>query len=231
MKRPFLAKFQIMQMILEDRRARLITRLDTIVTELKQLLISDHLFWQLQEIVRSNENFKDQPGLFTRWIAENYSRAAAIGVRRQSKLNKDSISLRGFLDEVKKFPDLISRDHYLSLYAGKEDWHKKMGRDDFDRVAGKGSSTIPISLVDKQIDKIVTSSKSVENYVDRRIAHYDKREPAKPLPTFDDITTALKAMEEIAILYLRLLKGASMNTVTPTIVFDWDSVLRFAWKP
>lgn len=38
-------------------------------------------------------------------------------------------------------------------------------------------------------------------------------------------------MENLVILYWRLLKGANITTLLPAIVFDWQDVFRFAWKP
>ena len=71
----------------------------------------------------------------------------------------------------------------------------------------------------------------IEQYADRRIAHFDKREPARPFPTFSDLSDAVKALEKIVILYWRLLKGPSMSTMLPEILFDWKDVFRFAWEP
>jgi hypothetical protein len=71
----------------------------------------------------------------------------------------------------------------------------------------------------------------IEHYVDRRVAHYDKRDLARPVPKFVELTDALKALERIVILYWRLLKGPSFSTILPAILYDWKDIFRFVWEP
>jgi len=119
----------------------------------------------------------------------------------------------------------------MKLFDGKELFHKRIGEKDFDRVAGQGSEHIPVVLIQQQLDEIKQAVSSVEKHADRRIAHYDRRQPARPFPTFGDLTAAIKALEKIVILYWRLLKGPSMSTMLPTIMFDWKDIFRFVWEP
>jgi len=215
----------------EERRARLIKWLEEIYREVQQQLLNEFLFWELQKIVNENENFRDASGLFTRWVADGFKNSAMVAARRQIKLSKDSISLKGFLEEVKKFPELISRAHYMSLFAGEHKHLVEMGERDFDKVAGVGVDHIPIAFVEKQIAELSASAAKVEKYADRRVAHFDKRDPAWPFPTFDDLTGAIKAQEKVVIFYWWLLKGANVSTLLPAIIFDWHDVFKFPWKP
>ena len=64
---------------------------------------------------------------------------------------------------------------------------------------------------------------------DRRIAHYDKRGLARPVPTFKDLEDALRALERLVIFYWTLLKGSSLIGLTPTIQYNWQDVFEFAW--
>jgi hypothetical protein len=220
-----------MQMIEAKRRERLVEWLDQIFRDVQQLIINDHVFWELQRIVRANDEFRKASGLFTRWMADGYAQSATIGVRRQAKGQDQSISLKGFLSEVEKYPALISRSNYMSLYDGKEPFVKEMGERDFDKIAGKDSGEIPVSLVQSQLGSLAEALSGIEQYADRRVAHFDKRGTAQPLPTFSELSDAIKAIEKIVILYWRLLKGGSMTTMLPVIIFDWKDIFRFAWEP
>jgi hypothetical protein len=215
----------------EERRARLIQWLDVILKDVQDLLLDDHIFWEFQKLVDANPKFKESPGLFTQWMASSFIQATATGVRRQAKINDDSSSLARFLAEVEKYPNLVSRAHYMSLYAGKEPWHVEMGEHDFDNVAGAGAAQLPIDLIRQHIADLKTAVDGIEHYVDRRVAHYDKRGLAKPTPTFADLTDALATLERLVILYWRLLKGASNTNLLPTILFDWQQIFRFVWLP
>lgn len=216
----------------EERRHRLIQWLETIFQDVQDLLLDDYIFWELQKVVETNANFKEASGLFTQWMASSFVQATAVGVRRQVKVDADSISMARFLDEVDKYPSLVSRSHYMSLYAGKEAWLLEIGEHDFDTVAGVGATNLPVALVQQHFAELKAAVGGLEHYVDRRVAHYDKRGLARPTPTFADLTASLRTLEGLIILYWRLLKGQSMTTMLPTIQFDWQDIFRFAWvKP
>ena len=212
------------------RRARLIEWLQVIVQEVQDLLLDDHVFWELQDIVCSNPRFSTASGLFTQWMASAFVQATAVGVRRQAKADGRSVSLKRFMQEVQKYPSLVSRAHYMSLYKGNHPDLIEAGESEFDDLAGEGEPHLPSACVGKHLRELDEAVKGIEHYVDRRIAHYDSRGLAHPMPTFDDLNTALKKIEEIVLLYLQLLEGASMNTMLPTIQFDWQNIFRFAWE-
>ena len=214
-----------------ERRARLIQWLEIIFDDVQDLLLDDHIFWELQKVVQENPQFKESSGLFTHWMASAFVQATAVGVRRQAKASDESISLCRFLKEVQKYPRLVSREHYMSFYAGKEAWLVEFGQRDFNRLAGEGSKHIPLAVVDEHLHELAQAVGAIEHYVDRRIAHHDKRGIGRPMPTFADLTMSLKALERIVIFYWQILKGPSMTTMLPTIQFDWQDVFRFPWRP
>ena len=212
-----------------ERRQRLISWLEVIYADVEDLLLDDHIFWSLQELIAGNPRFKQSPGLFTQWMASSFIQATAVGVRRHAKGDDDSVSLKRFLREVKKFPGLVSRAHYLSFFADAEDWLRQSGAQGFDRMAGKGAASIPTTLVDEHLAKLDAAVSGIEHYVDRRVAHYDKRGLAKPTPTLGELTAALRVLEELVMFYWLYLKGSSMSTMLPTIQFDWEAIFRFQW--
>jgi hypothetical protein len=214
-----------------ERRGRLTNWLEIIFADLQQLLLNDHLFWEFQRIVDRNDEFLNASGLFTQFIAQAYAQSAAVGIRRHAKADNDSISVMRFLREVRDHPEIVSRSHYIGLYEAKEGFHIEIGQRDFDRVAGVGAFHVPAALAEQQICEVKGVAAGVEHYVDRRVAHHDKRDLAKPLPKFSDLTDALKALEKVVILYWRLLKGPSMRTIVPIIMYDWMDIFRFPWQP
>jgi hypothetical protein len=195
----------------------------------------------LQEIVEKNPRFKESSGLFTQWMASAFVQATAVGIRRQAKASDESISLRHFLREVQKYPWLVSREHYVSLYTGKEAWLVDSGQREFDQLAGEGGTHIPIAIVEAHLHELTQGVKAIEHYVDRRIAHYDRRGLAQSTPTFADLTASLKTLENIVALYWEFLKGGSRKesprrgpsraTMLPPILDDWKEIFRFSWSP
>jgi hypothetical protein len=211
-----------------ERRDRLIQWLEVIFSDVQDLLLDDHVFWELQDIVRNNPQFAQASGLFTQWMASTFVQAAAVGVRRQAKSDDDSVSLKRFLLEIRKFPSLVSREHYISLFEGEDACLIEAGHREFDSVAGEGGPYVSGVLVEEQLRELDGVVKDIEHYVDRRIAHYDKRGLARPTPTFADLSSALKTIEKLVILYWQLLKGDAI-TILPTIQYDWKDIFRFPW--
>ena len=174
-------------------------------------------------------------------MASTFVRATAVGIRSQAKTSEESISLRRFLREVQKYPWLVSREHYISLYAGKEAWLVDSGQRKFDQLAGEGSVHIPLAIVEEHLHELTQGVEAIEHYVDRRIAHYDRRGLAQPTPTFSVLTDSLKTLENIIVLYWEFLKGNSRResprrgpsraTMLPPILDDWEDIFRFPWIP
>jgi hypothetical protein len=221
-----------MQMTIDERRSRLIEWLEIIKKDLHVLLLDQFIFYELQKIIRQNPRFDGCPGQFTRWMASGYAQAAAVGVRRQVKYkerDKNSVSLKRFLTEVKDHPDLITRQYHIGLYDAEND-PAHMGDAVFDNIAGAGEDRLPPSLIEQQIQQLNDLKgpvKAVEKYVDKRIAHYDNEE--LPIPTFNDISAALATMEKLVILYTCLLTGKGSAGLRPIIQDDWMAIFRFAW--
>ena len=212
-----------------ERRARLLAWLDIISKDVQDLLLDDHVYWELQKLIKANPTFQQRSGFFNQWMTSSFAQATAVGVRRQAKKGEDSISLARFLDEVKANRVLVSREHYLSLFVGKPDWLRDAAGETFDRRAGVNESAIPVSVVESQISDLKAAVGAIEHFVDRRVAHYDKRGLAQPTPTFDDLTNSLRALEKLVLFYSLLLTGASMDTLRPTLQFDWQDVFNFPW--
>jgi hypothetical protein len=173
-----------------QRRNRLIGWLETIRNDVQDLILDQHVFWELQGIIDANPRFAQEPGLFNQWMASSFVQATAVGVRRQAKSGDDSISLKCFLQEVREYPSLVSREFYLTFFADAADWLKEIGDDHFDSIAGKDGGDLPPALLDDQIRRLETAVATIEHYVDRRIAHYDQRGLARPVPTFKGVLSA-----------------------------------------
>jgi hypothetical protein len=212
-----------------ERLERLLGWFKVIDGELGDLILDDYLFWQVQEVVRSNPHFADSPGLFTQWIASCFIQSAASSVRRQLKLDRDSISLRRLLEELRQYPHLISRDFYLAHFKDSPEWLQEHGDQEFDDWAGKGGLHISPAIVESHILDLKAAGAAIEAYADRRVAHYDQRGLAGPAPTFDDLSKCLVVLQGIFKKYHVLLRGASPESLLPTIVVDWKQIFRFAW--
>jgi len=215
---------------IDQRRERLIAWLEVIRDDVQDLLREHHIFWEIQSLIRANPRFAGSSNLVNQWMASAFAKSSSVGVRRQAKRGDDSISLKRFLTEARDYPELVSRDFYLAYFADSPDWLRETsGHGHFDSVAGPGNPHIRREVVEEQLATLEATVASIEHYVDRRVAHYDKRGVTKPLPTFKDLEVALKALESLVIFYWTLLKGASIVELTPAIQYNWIDVFEFPW--
>ena len=203
-------------MTVDERRARLIGWLEAIRTDVQDLALDHHVFWEIQAIIKANPKFASASNLVNQWMASSFVKSAAVGVRRHVKTGDDSISLKRLLTEVKQHPELVSREFYLAFFADGLEWLRETnGNEYFDSLSGAGGQHIMPDVVEKQLLQLEAAANSIEHYVDRRVAHYDTRGLAKPLPTFKDLEGALRTLEEQVIFYWTLLTGASLIELTP----------------
>jgi hypothetical protein len=215
----------------EERRARLIGWLEVVRSEVQSLMLGHHIFEELQSIVRDNERFATASGLFNQWMALSYVQSATVGVRRHLKAGDDCVSLKRCLQEIKAYPVLVSRDFYIAFFANSPEWlTATSGHKHFDSISGPDGQSISTAVVDNQLAELEAVAGIIEHYVDRRIAHFDKRGLAQAIPTFSDLERALKGLESLVMFYWTLLKGASLIGLTPAIQYHWQDVFEFAWK-
>lgn len=80
---------------------------------MQDLIIDNHTFWEVQEIIRRNPRVSQSSGHFNHWMMAAHVESAVIGVRRQLKGGGGSVSLRRLLDEFFRYPEIVSRENYI----------------------------------------------------------------------------------------------------------------------
>src|SRR5690349_2951607 len=100
-------------MTIDERRERAARWLQIIYTDVQDLLIDSHIFWEVQAIIRQNPLLVATRSHFSHWMMAAHVEATVMGVRRQVKSEKNSISLRRFLKELIRYPEIASRAHYI----------------------------------------------------------------------------------------------------------------------
>jgi len=226
-----------MQMTLEQRRNRLTTWFDCIFDNVTEAVIHQHIFWEVQEIIRNNPQLQNASSAFYTWMGASFVHSTVLAVRRQVDRDKNSVSLLRFLLELQKFPDLISRQYHRSLYKRLEHdqqpeysgFADDMANGTYDRHVGKGEDTLVADTLRSEIHSLISASQELHHYADRAVAHYDARGLERPIPKFDDLTICLAVLEKLVLRYLMLLKGIAQGKLLPTFQYDWKTVFRVQW--
>jgi hypothetical protein len=76
--------------------------------DIQQLLIKRNIFWEVQDIIRSNAKLH-KPSSFYSYLGDTYVAYVSIGIRRQIKIDNQSISFARLLTELANTPAVLSR--------------------------------------------------------------------------------------------------------------------------
>lgn len=80
-----------------------------------------------------------------------------------------------------------------------------------------------ISVADSfelNIQNFIESTKKVEAFADRVVAHQDRRAPCY-VPTYDDIDKAIEAMDNLSVQCSSMVGGDYADTCKPTVQYGW----------
>jgi hypothetical protein len=221
-------------MTIEERRMRLKKWLDIVYSNVTEAVINQHIFWEIQEIIRSNPRLQNTSSPFYDWMGSTFVHSTVLAVRRQLDRDQNSISLHRLLMELERFPELISRPYHRSLYVRSEysrDMADSMAQYTYDTHVGKDAQVLDVVVIRQEIDSLFAASDKIHHYADRFIAHYDARGLQGASPKFNDIAECLAVIEKLVLRYVLLLKGAWQDSLLPTLQYDWKDIFKTPWIP
>lgn len=215
---------------MEDRERLLLTKwiseLRIIHAEVRSLLLSSKIFWEVQKILEANPEALCHR-LFNDWMATNYAVATAIGIRRQIDVDSRSVSMKGLLLHVKAElacrSDLLSRENFIANYRPEL---ASVADSEFDRLVGGTESRVEVPYIQRDLDKLDTVTAGVKHFANKRIAHRDAKGIEKrKLGELDD---CLEVLAEMVDRYARIMAGSGSD-VLPDLPSDWKCVFETAW--
>jgi hypothetical protein len=201
--------------------------MDVIKAELHDLVVAKHVFHGVQSLIRANPALH-QPSSFYDYLAQTYVSHVVIGVRRQIKSDKQSISMARLLEELVDSPQSMARSYYVGLYKGSvvED----RADHDFDKFSKPGLPHIDAAMVSADLVQLRAVSAKCEEFADKRVAHRDTREP-KDLPTFNEVDACVDLLDKLYVKYFLLFHASTMDSLLPTWQYDWTAIFRVPWIP
>ncbi|HXC77097.1 MAG TPA: hypothetical protein VNU19_08590, partial [Candidatus Acidoferrum sp.] len=164
------------------------------------------------------------PSHFFAVQAQNYATTQAVAVRRQADVSGQVITLGGLLADIAGKPEHLTRERYVSMYP----WGMQhLGDRDFDAFTHAGGAHVDPTLVASDQRRLSDQSQSIRTYVNRRLAHFDKKPP--PVPNFDDLDAAIDTLGSLFHKYNLLLTGADRAFMEPIPQYDWLAPFRIPW--
>jgi hypothetical protein len=203
-----------------------ITQLGTVIGDVRSLLLSRHIFWEIQRIIEHNPKTQTD-GLFNRWMATNYSVSTAIGVRRHLDTDGRSLSLMRLLcvieETVLERPSVLSREGFIQNYRPEL---RLVAEQQFDLLAGKDSRCVEPGLIRRDIGRLSSVTEKIKYFANKRVAHWDHRKV--PNAKLGELDECLDLLAELVDKYARLLTGSGSG-VHIDVLPDWKQIFRVAW--
>jgi len=146
--------------------------------------------------VVSENNKLHQHNLLYDHLFHTYMSYIAVGLRRQLKVNNSSISLRGLLLDMSE------------------------------NINALADTPINKVAINNDIEKLLQASQAIEDYVDKRLAHTDKRE-IKVMPSPNEIDECINLIKDLHKKYNSALKGEDVELMPA--IYDWTDIFHIQW--
>lgn len=164
------------------------------------------------------------------WITQQAVKVLAVGIRRQADKGSDVVSLVRLLKEIKKHPEVITRERFTAIcLPGDDETMKLVAERNFDAWAGAGESQIDPNLVQSRLDKIHQAVNKVYLYVNKILAHADEGDPSLGF-TFGELDAALDSIGEVFRETYLLLNCSDLTSAIPTIINPWQRAFMVPWQ-
>lgn len=195
--------------------------------EIEELVVAKHVFKETQSVIARNPRLR-QPSSFYEFFAKAYASHAVAGLRRQIKIDIQSISFARLLEEMIATPSAFTRVYYVGLYRNSV--VANYADRDFEKFALPSAPHINPDLVAIDLGNLLAQCAKCEEFADRRVAHRDRR-PPKQVPTYRDIDDCIDLLDRLYVKYHLLFTAEAMmdDTLLPTWQYDWQQVFRVPW--
>ncbi len=200
--------------------------LEIIHKEVTSLSVNRHIFWEVQEIIKKNKKIQ-KPSSFYEFLGSAYASLAVMGIRRQVKIDKQSISFARLLDQISNTPTAISRQRFVALY-GANSMMTEIGERDFKKFSDKSGRHVDPNIAVADLKLLQKKALKCEKFADMRVAHFDKRALKNP-PTFNDLDECIDYLEELLKKYTLIFRAVCLDSVLPTWQYDWKEIFLHPW--
>ena len=198
--------------------------LGVIYDEVLNLRLDQHIFWEVQDIIRANPSiyvFNE----FYSWMNLAYAASMSVAIRRLVDKRKGTISFVRFLHSLARQPGVVTRTRYKSLSVTAPEAYMDL---DFDQLAGVGRDTMNPTEIRKDIEHLIAKANVLKKYTDSIIAHHGKI-PPPIIPKFSDIDEVIEVLENLLKKYLLLFRATGLSSALPQIIDAWKAIFRVAW--
>jgi hypothetical protein len=199
--------------------------LGEITNDVTDLMENQHIFHRVGEIILANIKINSD-NFFWDHLRANYGAAMVVGIGRQVDERRDVISLMRLLKSIEKNNKIITKKWFADQYG--TGLIRQVGEQHFADHFGK-IETLDASVIKNDIAGLTAITENVKKFRHTRIAHKNKDRSLQIDLSFREIDDAVAFLEKLVIKYQLLLNQKGFTTLMPTVVYDWEAVLRTPW--
>lgn len=212
---------------MNQRLVKWLSWLEVVRNDVRELVKAKYTYHEILSMIDSNPHLNKKDNLFYKYLANTYATYVAIGIRRQIKCGKGSISITCLLREMRATPQILSRKYYVALYKPPAiDW----ADEDFNKFASADSAYIDSSFVANDLTSLRDASRRLEGFVDKRVAHWDQS-GLKDIPTFYEVDLCIDLLEALYVKYHKLFHAKHIDTLFHQPPDDWKNIFLVPWLP
>ena len=220
--------------------------LEDIRGEVADLLFRRYVFQEVDAIVAANP-LVQKPSHFYDLVSDSYVAIQLMAIRRQLDTDERCQSLARIVQGMEKNPGVLTRKRFVQGYPpsaprgsvprregvpskGGEPLKRLLdspGDYDFDAWAGAGADCFPPERAKAVFDELKEKTERVRAWIDRRLAHHDRREPSSP--TVADLDAAIEALREATEKVYLLLRQTSIDLEPADAAPEWRDIFTVAW--
>lgn len=156
-----------------------------------------------------------------------YTWSSGITMRRLVDTHKDAISFFRFLSKLKTNPGTLTRDRYKAMFV-RGDYTEREADALWDKLVGEGKAAPSDADIDAEIAVPKQKTEVLVRFIDRRIAHRDRKE-ADAVPTVKDLDDAIDYLEQLLRKYYNLFRALDTPDLLPVWQYDWKVVFNRPW--
>jgi hypothetical protein len=200
--------------------------LEQIRIEVQQLVNYTNIYKEIGDVWNGHPLLMTKPHLFPEFLGSCYATHLVAGVRRQIKIDSNSISLMRLLREIIDNPKSITRSYYHEIYG--DGAASNFADVDFDKYcACPGDEFIDVGPVTQDMTEFKIAVRKIEKYADKRVAHTDKSKPQDL--TYGEVNEGVGLLSNIYRRYDLLINARNRETLMQPLPSEWKDIFRFPW--
>jgi len=212
-----------------DRRIEKWLRwLRTIEADVERMHLHRMVFLRVDEIVRANPKLPES--YFFEYLSDTYAATQSVAVRRQAESADNVQTLGRLLFELEENASLMTRGLWISMWGDDDGVRLGIADRQWDKYfAGEVGDHLDPGIPLRDRETLVDQARKIKRYVDKYLAHADRKPGKFEDPTFDELDAAVDVLGELLARYNGLLTLRSLLQITPELQHDWEAVFRVPW--